>query len=218
MGVVYTAEDTKLKRTVALKFLPPELTRDPEAKQRFSHEAQAASALQHNNVCNIHDIDEASDGQIFIVMDCYEGESLKEKIARGSLKLEEAVDIVAQIASGLSKAHEKGIIHRDIKPANIFITTDGTVKILDFGLVKLTGGQTKLTKVGSTLGTVTYMSPEQARGEEVDHRSDIWSLGVVLYELVSGKLPFASEYSAAAVYSILNEEPNTLSSFHRDGP
>ena len=218
MGVVYKAEDTKLKRTVALKFLPPELTRDPEAKQRFSHEAQAASALQHNNVCNIHDIDEASDGQIFIVMDCYEGESLKEKIARGSLKLEEAVDIVAQIASGLSKAHEKGIIHRDIKPANIFITTDGTVKILDFGLVKLTGGQTKLTKVGSTLGTVAYMSPEQARGEEVDHRSDIWSLGVVLYELVSGKLPFASEYSAAAVYSILNEEPKPLSSFHSDVP
>jgi serine/threonine protein kinase/Tfp pilus assembly protein PilF len=218
MGVVYKAEDTRLKRMVALKFLPPELTGDPEAKQRFTHEAQAASALQHTNVCNIHDIDETSDGQMFIVMDCYEGESLKDKIADQTLTLEEALEITVQVASGLSKAHQKGIIHRDIKPANIFITSDGTVKILDFGLAKLAGRQTKLTKAGSTLGTIAYMSPEQARGEEVDHRTDIWSLGVVFYELVSGKLPFASEYSMAAVYSILNEEPKPLTSLTSDIP
>jgi eukaryotic-like serine/threonine-protein kinase len=222
MGVVYKAEDTRLKRVVALKFLPPDLTRDTEAKQRFTHEAQAASALQHTNVCNIHDIDETSDGQLFIVMDCYEGETLKEKIkARPErsredqrLKIEEAIDIVQQIAGGLSRAHAKGIIHRDIKPANIFITTDGVAKILDFGLAKLAGRQTQLTKTGSTLGTIAYMSPEQARGEEVDHRTDIWSLGVLLYEMVSGKLPFASEYSMAAVYSILNEEPKPLSTLN----
>jgi serine/threonine protein kinase/Tfp pilus assembly protein PilF len=218
MGVVYKAEDTRLKRTVALKFLPPDLTRDPEAKQRFTHEAQAASALQHTNVCNIHDIDETSDGQLFMVMDCYEGESLKEKIASQPMRLEETLEIITQVASGLSKAHAKGIIHRDIKPANIFITSDGTVKILDFGLAKLIGSQTKLTKEGSTLGTVHYMSPEQARGEEVDARTDIWSLGVVLYEMVLGKLPFASEYEAAVVYSILNEEPTPLSSFRSDIP
>ncbi len=218
MGVVYKAVDTKLKRIVALKFLPPELTRDPEAKQRFTHEAQAASALQHTNVCTIHDIDETSDGQMFIVMDCYEGQSLKEKISGLPMELGEALEIMVQIASGLAKAHEKGIIHRDIKPANIFITTEGTVKILDFGLAKLAGRQTKLTKTGSTLGTVAYMSPEQARGEEVDRRTDIWSLGVLLYELVSGKLPFASEYSMAAVYSILNEEPKPLTTLNSDVP
>ncbi len=206
MGVVYKTEDTKLKRTVALKFLPPELTRDAEAKERFIHEAQAASALQHSNVCNIHDIDETSDGQMFIVMDCYEGESLKEKITRGRMNLEEAINIAVQIASGLSKAHEREIVHRDIKPANIFITADGTVKILDFGIAKLSGGRTKLTKAGSTLGTAAYMSPEQARGEEVNHQTDIWSLGVVLYEMITGQLPFKSEYGQALVYSILNDD------------
>jgi serine/threonine protein kinase/Tfp pilus assembly protein PilF len=211
MGVVYKAEDTKLKRTVALKFLPPELTRDPEAKTRFIHEAQAASALQHNNICTIHDIDETDDRRLFIVMDCYEGESLKEKTARGPMKLEEAVDIAVQVAGGLSKAHEKGIVHRDIKPANIFITTDGMVKILDFGLAKL-AGQTKLTKTGSTMGTIAYMSPEQARGEEVDQRTDIWSLGVVMYEMLTGKLPFPGDYEQAIVYRILNEEPEPITS------
>ncbi|MBN2030297.1 protein kinase [bacterium] len=205
MGVVYKAQDTKLKRSVALKFLPPELTRDKEAKERFIHEAQAASALEHPNICNIHEIDETKDGQMYIVMACYKGEILKDKIERGPLKLEEAVDIAIQIARGLDKAHRKEIVHRDIKPANIFITQDGVVKIVDFGLAKLKG-QTRLTKASTTLGTVAYMSPEQARGEEVDHRTDIWSLGVVLYEILTGQLPFRGEYEQAVTYSILNEE------------
>lgn len=217
MGVVYKAEDTRLKRCVALKFLPPDLTRDEEAKERFIHEAQAASALQHNNICTIHDIDETDDGQLFIVMDCYEGEPLKGKIARGPMQLEEAVEIALQVASGLAKAHEKGIVHRDIKPANIFITTDGTVKILDFGLAKL-AGQVGLTKTGMTVGTVAYMSPEQTRGEQVDHRTDIWSLGVVLYEMLTGQLPFKGEYEQAVIYSILNETPQPIASLRTDVP
>jgi serine/threonine protein kinase len=160
MGVVYKAEDTKLKRTVALKFLPPELTRDPEAKERFIREAQAASALQHHHICTIHDIDETPDGQLFIVMDCYAGETLKQKISRGPLEIGEAIDLALQIANGLERAHEEGIIHRDIKPANTIVTDRGEVKILDFGLAKL-AGQAQLTKDNSTLGTVAYMSPEQ---------------------------------------------------------
>ena len=180
MGIVYKAKDTKLDRTVALKFLPPELTRDEEAKERFIQEAKAASALDHPNICTIYEIDETKDNRMFISMACYEGESLREKIDKGLVKIEEATDIAAQIAQGLDKAHKKGIIHRDIKPANIMITEDGVVKIVDFGLAKL-AGQVKLTRTGTTLGTVAYMSPEQAQGEAVDHRTDIWSLGVVLY-------------------------------------
>ncbi len=216
MGVVYKAEDTKLKRIVALKFLPPELTRDPEAKKRFIREAQAASALEHPNICNIHEIDETKPapgepvGQLFIVMACYEGETLKLKIEKGKLKIEEAVDYTIQIAQGLEKAHEQGISHRDIKPANIIITTDGLVKILDFGLAKL-AGQAQFTKDTSTLGTVAYMSPEQVSGKEVDQRTDIWSLGGVLYEMLTGELPFKGDYEQAVIYAILNEEPQPLS-------
>jgi serine/threonine protein kinase len=206
MGVVYKAEDTKLKRTVALKFLPPELTRDEEAKQRFIHEAQAASALDHNNICTIHEIGETDDGQMFIAMACYEGETLKSRIAKGPLRIEEALDVAIQVVQGLQKAHEKGIVHRDIKPANVLVTADSVAKILDFGLAKL-AGQTKLTKTGSALGTAAYMSPEQARGEEVDRRTDIWSLGVIMYEMITSQLPFKSEYDEAVVYSILNEAP-----------
>jgi serine/threonine-protein kinase len=209
MGVVYKAQDLKLDRFVALKFLPPDLTRDPEARERFIHEAKAASALQHNNICNIHDIDETDDGQIFIVMDCYDGETLEMQIARRQLRTEDATDIAAQIALGLQKAHEKGIVHRDLKPANVIITQDGVVKILDFGLAKL-AGQERLTKVGSTVGTAAYMSPEQVRTEEVDHRTDIWSLGVVLYEMITQKRPFRGEHPAALMYSITNEDPVDL--------
>ncbi|MBN1896030.1 protein kinase [bacterium] len=207
MGVVYKAEDTRLKRTVALKFLPPSMLNDSEAKERFMREAQAASSLQHNNICNIHDIDEAGEGQLFIVMDCYEGEMLKDKIARGPINPEETVVIAEQIAAGLAAAHEKGIVHRDIKPSNILVTPDGTVKILDFGLAKFAAGATKVTRTDSTPGTVAYMSPEQTMGKEVDQRSDIWSLGVVLYEMLTGKPPFKGDYEQAVIYSILNEEP-----------
>jgi serine/threonine protein kinase len=209
MGIVYKAEDTKLKRIVALKFLPPAFATDSTTKERFIHEAQAASALQHNNICAIHEIDETDDGQLYIVMDCYEGETLKSKIEKGRLKIEEAVDYTIQIAKGLQKAHEKGIVHRDIKPANVMITEDGVAKILDFGLAKFRG-QTKITKSGSTVGTVAYMSPEQARGEEVDHRTDIWSLGVMLYEMVTAELPFKGDYDQAIIYSIINDEPESM--------
>ena len=192
MGVVYKARDLKLKRTVALKFLPPELTRDEEAKVRFMHEAQAASALDHVNVGSIHEIDEAEDGRLFIAMAYYAGETLKKKIARGPLPVAEALDYAVQIAQGLSKAHEAGIIHRDVKPANVMVTEEGVVKIVDFGLAKV-AEQTQLTKTGTTLGTVAYMSPEQARGEAVDQRTDIWALGVVLYEMLVGRRPFPGE-------------------------
>jgi len=215
MGVVYKAEDTKLKRTVALKFLPAAFSFDDDAKKRFINEAQAASALQHNNICTIHDINETEDGQIFICMDCYEGETLKKRIEREQIKLDEAIDIIVQVAAGLQKAHEKGIIHRDIKPANIFITNDGVVKILDFGLAKLSG-QTMMTKMGETLGTIAYMSPEQTRSELVDQRTDIWSLGVVLYEMITKNLPFKGDYDSAMIYSILNDEPNQLTAIPKD--
>jgi len=218
MGVVYRARDLKLDRFVALKFLPPELTLDPEAKGRFVHEAKAASALQHTNICTIHDIDETDDGSLYIVMDCYEGESLTSRIATGPMQVKGAVDVALQVASGLSKAHEKGIVHRDIKPGNVFITTDGTVKILDFGLAKLAGGQTRLTRPGSTVGTAAYMSPEQAQGMDVDERTDIWSVGVVLYEMLTGKLPFRGEHEAALLYSIVHEEPQGLVSVRADVP
>ncbi|MCI0561400.1 MAG: protein kinase [Nitrososphaera sp.] len=217
MGVVYKAEDTKLKRLVALKFLPPDLTRDEEAKERFIHEAQAASALDHPNICVIHEIDETEDGQIFICMAYYEGETLKKKIERGPLSIDQTLDLAIQIAQGLAKAHEKEIIHRDIKPANVFVTNDGIVKIVDFGLAKF-AGQSRLTKTGTTLGTIAYMSPEQARGEEVDHRTDIWALGVVLYEMLTGQLPFRGEYDQAVMYEIVNEDPKPATSLRPEVP
>ena len=217
MGVVYKAEDLKLKRIVALKFLPQELTRDEESRQRFIHEAQAASSLQHNNICTIHDIDETSEGQTFICLDCYEGKTLKELINGKKLKLSEAVDVSIQISEGLNKAHSSGIVHRDIKPTNILITKDGIVKIIDFGLAKLTD-RSQMTRVGDTLGTAAYMSPEQAMGEKVDHRTDIWSLGIVLYEMLTGELPFKSEYEQATIYSILNQEPESISNINPDVP
>jgi serine/threonine protein kinase len=229
MGVVYKAEDTNLRRTVALKFLPSSLSGDPEAREWFVREAQAASALDHPNICTIHEIGE-SNGQMFIVMGYYEGKTLKELIqasrtaadgASGTedvggpspIPLNEALDIAIQVGDGLARAHEAGIVHRDIKPANIIVSPRREVRILDFGLAKLSS-QTMLTRAGSTLGTAAYMSPEQARGTEVDHRSDIWSLGVVLYEMLTGRLPFRSEYERALIYSILNEDPRPVRSLN----
>jgi serine/threonine protein kinase len=204
MGVVYKAQDLKLNRTVALKFLSLELTADSDAVNRFINEAQTASALDHANICTIHEIDETADGQLFICMAYYEGETLRKQVARGKLQVEKAIDIAKQIATGLQRAHEAGITHRDFRPENIIITTRGEIKIIDFGLAKL-AGQTRLTKTGSTLGTMMYMSPEQLQGKEVDHRTDIWALGVLLYEMLAGQPPFRGDYEAALVYAIAHE-------------
>jgi len=217
MGVVYKAQDTKLDRTVALKFLPPHLLADKEAEQRFNSEAKAASSFDHPNICTIFDIGKTDDDQLFIVMAYYKGETLKKKIERGPIKIEGAIDIVSQVAEGLKRAHKKGIIHRDIKPANIFITNDGVVKILDFGLAK-TSSDPSITKFGSTIGTVSYMSPEQTKGENVDHRTDIWALGVVLYEIITGKQPFQGDYEQAVIYSIMNENPKPISGLRTGVP
>ena len=216
MGVVYRGEDTKLKRTVALKFLPPELTRDADAKARFIREAQAAAALDHPNICTIHEFGESAEG-LFISMPLYRGETLKDRIARGPLAIDDALRIAEQIAQGLAKAHGSAIVHRDLKPANIFITEDGVAKILDFGLAKL-GDRTRLTKEGTTLGTVSYMSPEQARGEEADERSDIWSLGVIFYEMVTGRPPFPGDYDQAVLYSIMNTAPEPVTALRTGIP
>jgi TolB-like protein/predicted Ser/Thr protein kinase len=217
MGIVYKAEDTKLQRTVALKFLPHQWTADAAARERFIHEAQAASALDHPNICTIHEIEETEDGRMYIAMAFYEGESLKEMIKREPLESKEAINVAIQVAQGMTKAHQKGIVHRDIKPANILITNDGVAKIVDFGLAKL-AGQVKLTREGTTIGTVAYMSPEQARGEAVDQRTDIWSLGVVLYEMLSGKLPFKGDYEQTLIHSILKTEPEPITKFRKDLP
>lgn len=217
MGVVYKADDTKLRRSVALKFLAPELTRDAEAKKRFIHEAQAASALDHPNIAVVHEIDETDDGRSFICMAYYPGKTLKELIEEGPLPIDKAVDIAIQIADGLQRAHEAGIIHRDIKPANVILTERGEVKIVDFGIAKLSG-TTQQTRTGPTAGTAAYMSPEQARGQEVDHRSDLFSLGIVLYEMVTGKRPFQGEHEPALLYAITNLDPAPPSKLRQDIP
>ncbi len=208
MGIVYRAEDIKLSRPVALKFLPPELIRDMNARERFVQEARAAAALAHPNICTVYEVDDSGEHP-FIAMEYVEGETLREKTRRGPLPLEEALTLASQAAEGLEAAHRKGIIHRDIKSSNIMVTDKGQAKIMDFGLAKLRGGSS-LTKEGATIGTVAYMSPEQARGEKVDHRTDIWSLGVVLYEMLSGELPFRGERDVSLLYSIVHEEPRSL--------
>jgi serine/threonine protein kinase/Tfp pilus assembly protein PilF len=216
MGVVYKAQDTKLDRIVALKFLPKHLLGDQQAKMRFTQEAKAASALDHQNIATIYEIDEA-EGECFISMACIEGKSIKELIKEKELSLEEILKIGIQVAEGLSKAHQKGIVHRDVKSDNIMLTHEGLVKIMDFGLAKLKG-VTGLTKTGTTLGTMQYMSPEQAQGIEADERSDIFSFGVVLYEMITGQLPFKGEHEAAIIYSIINETPEPLTRYKRDAP
>jgi serine/threonine protein kinase/formylglycine-generating enzyme required for sulfatase activity/cephalosporin-C deacetylase-like acetyl esterase len=208
MGIVYKAEDMKLKRLVGIKFLPRDLSKNPEIRERFFQEARAAAALSHPNICTIHEVDESED-KPFIVMEYVEGETLRERTKKSPLPVEEALDITIQAADGLEKAHQKGIVHRDVKSANIMVTESGQVKIMDFGLAKLRGG-TAFTKEGATLGTVAYMSPEQARGDKVDARTDLWSLGVVLYEMLTAELPFKGERDVSILYSIVHEEPKPL--------
>ncbi len=208
MGVVYKAEDTKLRRVVALKFLRSELIENPEHRERFLREAQAAAALDHPNICTIYEIDEDA-GRTFLAMAFIEGLTVKDKIAQRPLKLDQALDIAVQTAQGLQAAHEKGIVHRDIKGANIMVTPPGQVKIMDFGLAQL-AERSKLTETTTILGTPSYMSPEQARGEKTDRRADLWSLGVVLYEMIAGRLPFVGERQEAVLYGITSEEPEPV--------
>jgi eukaryotic-like serine/threonine-protein kinase len=220
MGVVYLAEDDRLHRKVALKFLPPSVAHDAAAKARFWLEAEAASALDHPHIATVYEIGEY-DGELFLAMAYYEGETLKQRLERGPLTVSAAASIAEQIASGLSAAHAAGIVHRDLKPANIFVRGDGQVKILDFGLAKMLAmdeTRAQLTRVGSTVGTVAYMSSEQVRGEDVDSRTDVWALGVVLYEMLTGRLPFEGAHPVALMSAIASDTPPSFASLPPETP
>jgi tetratricopeptide (TPR) repeat protein len=208
MGVVYKARDTRLGRTVALKFLPPQWSHDEDAKQRFVREAQAASATEHRNICTIHDIVTSDDGQLFIVMAYYEGVTLKQRLEGGPLPVDEALDIATQIADGLARAHAQGVVHRDVKPGNIILAEDG-VRILDFGLATFVDAL-QLTVAGSTLGTAPYMSPEQVKGETADASTDVWAAGVILYQMLTGHVPFRGSHHEAIAYAIRHETPASI--------
>ena len=216
MGVVYKARDTKLDRDVALKFLPQHLTSSEEDKQRFTREAKAA-ALNHPNICTIYYVEEHEDNQ-FIVMEYVDGNTLRELQKSGNLTPEDAIEYAAQIADALNKAHDAGIVHRDIKPGNLMVNADGHIRVLDFGLAKLKGSAEEITKTGSTVGTIAYMSPEQIQGQQVDHRADNFAFGVVFFEMLTGVMPFRGEHEAALTYSIVNEEPASIQTYLPDAP
>ncbi|HZR23454.1 MAG TPA: protein kinase [Vicinamibacterales bacterium] len=217
MGEVYKAEDVRLKRTVALKLLPLALTQDAEAKERLVLEAQAASALDHPNICTIHEVDETTDGRVFIAMAYYDGETLRDRIAGGPLAIDEAVELMTHAVRGVAAAHDAGIVHRDIKPANIIVSKRGDVKLLDFGIAKLSG-QTALTRTGTTLGTVAYMAPEMIAGQGLDARADVWALGVVLFQMIAGRLPFRGDNDIAILKSIMDGTAPPLHSVRPDVP
>ncbi len=216
MGVVYKAEDTRLERTVALKFLAQELTRDEENRKRFLREAKAAAGINHPNVCTVHEIGDL-DGRDYLALEYIDGETLDPRVAQGPFKVDDALDIAGQVADGLTAAHEKNVVHRDIKPGNLMITPDGRVKILDFGLALLTE-KSKLTQLDTTVGTAAYMSPEQMQALDVDHRTDVWALGCVLYEMVAGQRAFRGEYAQAMAYEIVHEEPEPLTGLRTGVP
>ncbi len=226
MGEVWLATEVRLGRKVALKVLPADLTRDPLRVDRFEQEARAASALNHPNVCTIHALGETADGQHYIAMEYVEGDTLRRRLSNGQLSIRESLDIAIQVAAGLSAAHAAGVIHRDIKPENVMLRPDGLVKVLDFGLAKLAPSPTEIagadttrtvlkTEIGLVVGTTTYMSPEQARGQEVDARTDIWSLGVVLYEMLTGHAPFRGRTKTDVLGSIIRDQPRSR---RRDQP
>ena len=217
MGVVHKAHDERLDRAVAIKFLQPHLGADKVAADRFRLEARAVAALEHSNICTVHEIGEEADGTLFLVMPLYDGETLQQRIARGPLPVAEAVGIAAQVARGLAKAHARGIIHRDVKPSNVFLTSDGVAKLLDFGIAKLADVTLTGAAVGP-LGTIAYMSPEQARGDRLDERTDVWSLGVMLYEMLTGHRPFASAAAMAVLDAILHADPPPVTAHRPDVP
>lgn len=217
MGVVYKARDLKLDRMVALKFLTHDLSTNTEAKERFVLEAKAASALDHPNIGTIYEINETDDGLLYIAMAYYEGNTLQDVIAQRSLSIEEIEDYTCQISEGLAKAHAAGIVHRDIKPANLILTNEGQIKIIDFGLAKMSGAE-QLAKTGTLLGTMAYMSPEQIQGIEINYQADLWALGVIFYEMLAGERPFKGTNESSLLYSIVHEEPEDLRRFRTDLP
>ena len=212
MGVLYLADDLQINRKAVLKFLPSEMENDPDINLIFKREAQAAGSLSHPNIITIYDAGIYED-KTFIAMEYIEGKTLKELIDEDKLTIERIKDISIQICEGLDEAHSKGITHRDIKPENILIDESGKVKIVDFGLAKIKNVSKEITKESSTLGTIKYMSPEQIRNQKIDHRSDIWSFGVILYEMITGRYPFKGEHDASLFYSIINQTPEPLARY-----
>jgi serine/threonine protein kinase len=215
MGVVYRADDTHLGRAVALKFLLPHYNLDAAAKARFLREAQAAAALDHPNLCTVHEVGASDEGWLFMALALYQGETLRARLSRdGTLAVRETIEIARQIAQGLEAAHAAGIVHRDLKPANVMLLPDGTVRILDFGLAK--ARDHSLSTISVRLGTISYMSPEQIRADSLDGRADLWALGVVLYEMLTGRKPFRGDEKVAIADAILHEEPEAPSMYRRD--